>query len=250
MFCHNCGKEIADGMNFCPYCGKTQDLSDKGMKNEPAGDVDNTLSSAKNISNQVKEAVEDKAKVYVDMAKEKAQNFADDVKQVTKDKDTSSFFKKNNNRNTKIVAGIIMAMLALFVLIGNSSEKNISNSSNSKVSNSSERKASNIAEELAAERVNNDPREKLLSTSTWMIAKHNGDDRINYLIIVSADLITDNGFKATRIYRVFTLKDGTNDIVDIGFICPTSTKEKKRRIGNTIRDFKKSLPLTVLFGNH
>ena len=234
MFCHNCGKEIADGVNFCPHCGKTQDLSNKIMKNEPSGVVDNALSSAQNIGNQVKTVAGDKAQAYVNMAKETAQNFADDVKQVTKDKETSSFFKKNNNRNTKIVAGIIMAMLALFVLIGNSSE----------------RKASNIAEELAAEIVNNHPREKLLSTSTWMIAKHNGDDRINYLILVSADLITDNGFTATRIYRVFTLKDGTNDIVEIDFICPTSTQEKKRRIGNIIRNFKKNLPLTVLFGNH
>ena len=83
-----------------------------------------------------------------------------------------------------------------------------------------------------------------------MIAKHNGDDRINYLIIVSTDFVLDDGYTATRVYRVFTLKDGTNDIVEIDFICPTSTQEKKRRIGNIIRNFKKNLPLTVLFGNH
>lgn len=22
MYCYNCGKEIEDGLNFCPFCGK------------------------------------------------------------------------------------------------------------------------------------------------------------------------------------------------------------------------------------
>ncbi|WP_027407167.1 zinc ribbon domain-containing protein [Anaerovibrio sp. RM50] len=118
MFCHNCGKEIADGINFCPYCGKTQEVSNKIMNNEPSGAVDNTLSSAKNIGNQVKAVVEDKAQAYVDMAKETAQDFVNDVQQVTKDKDTDNFFKKNNNRNTKIILVIAMAMVILFMLFG------------------------------------------------------------------------------------------------------------------------------------
>ena len=28
MFCHDCGKEISDGVKFCPHCGKTQVFPD------------------------------------------------------------------------------------------------------------------------------------------------------------------------------------------------------------------------------
>ena len=28
MFCKNCGKEIADGVKFCPECGVTQTVND------------------------------------------------------------------------------------------------------------------------------------------------------------------------------------------------------------------------------
>ncbi|MDY6295654.1 MAG: hypothetical protein SPL45_05075, partial [Schwartzia succinivorans] len=69
-----------------------------------------------------KAVTEDKAQACVDMAKETAPNFADDVKQVTEDRDTSSFFKKNNQRNTKIVAGLIAIIVVMFVAFWGSSK--------------------------------------------------------------------------------------------------------------------------------
>lgn len=48
MFCKNCGKEIADGVKFCPECGVTQTVNDttSGQGNISMDDTANKIVNA------------------------------------------------------------------------------------------------------------------------------------------------------------------------------------------------------------
>ena len=189
MFCHDCGKKIADGVKFCPYCGQSQKLSESKRKTDTSpSDVvnkesmntkqdatisdyapkakeviqqvadtvvssaksigekvnessdgnaqvyaqkakeaalkfaDTAVSSAKTVGEKVNEATDGKAQTYADMARETAQDFVNDVQQATKDKDTDTFFKKNNYRNCKIVIGLIAVIIGVFIIFGGNSK--------------------------------------------------------------------------------------------------------------------------------
>ena len=123
MFCPNCGKEIQDGVVFCPSCGnKVLGTSSDAMKDKIKKATDFASNSAKSFGNKVNEATDGKAGQFAhtaqDKAKETVQNFSADVKQVVKDKDAKGFFKKNNYRNVKIVAGIIIVLILLGSVFG------------------------------------------------------------------------------------------------------------------------------------
>ncbi len=107
MFCHDCGKEIADGVKFCPYCGQSQKLSESKHKTDtsPSDDVnkesmntkqdatisdyapkakeviqqvaDTVVSSAKSIGEKINDASDGNAQVYAEKAKETALKVAD-----------------------------------------------------------------------------------------------------------------------------------------------------------------------------
>ena len=119
MFCHNCGKEIQDGVKFCTYCGKAQNVTSESINNKIFNAVggkeittekvqeyaekaketaqqmaDTVISSAKSVGEKVNEVTDGQAQAYTDKAKETAQNFADDVRQVVKDKNTETPFMK------------------------------------------------------------------------------------------------------------------------------------------------------------
>lgn len=149
MFCHDCGKEIADGAKFCPYCGQSQKLSesrsktytshsDKAIAENVTSHQDATVSecapkaeeaiqedastvvaSAKSIGEDVNEATFGKAQTDADTARGTAQNFVKDVKQIAEDKDKET--SENNNRNAKIAFGIIMVIVIMFMLFGGNS---------------------------------------------------------------------------------------------------------------------------------
>lgn len=114
MFCKYCGKKIEDNSKFCPYYGKellisgTENAKDI-LKKTTATIVD----SAKTIGNSVNEATNGQAQKYVEKAKETAQGFVGDVKQVTKEKDTSNFLTKNKYRNVKIIAVLLIAIILI-----------------------------------------------------------------------------------------------------------------------------------------
>ena len=215
MFCHNCGKEITDGINFCPHCGKTQELSNKIMKNEPSGAVDNALSSAQNIGNQVKAVTEDKAQAYVDMAKETAQEFVNDVQQVTKDKDTDSFFKKNNNRNTKIILVIVMAIVILFMLFGGNP------------------KGSDKVIEIAEEHVTyyNDVT-KLYGSDIDLVGKKGGE---SFLLVTVNTKTKDKD----KMYHYIALVNDKGDVLKIDAISTSSDKEHRKKVIKQYREAMK-----------
>lgn len=114
MYCTRCGKEIKNNSKFCPYCGNglpasgTENVKDTLKKT--AGAV---VDSAKVIGNSVNEATGEQAQKYAEKAKEMTKGFTDDIKQVTKDKDTSNFFAKNKYRNVKILAVLLIAIIIL-----------------------------------------------------------------------------------------------------------------------------------------
>ncbi len=114
MYCSHCGNQIKNDSKFCPYCGGSLSSSDIGSAKEAlkktAGAV---MDSAKAIGNSVNEATGGQAQKYAEKAKETAKGFTDDIKQVTKDKDTSNFFAKNKYRNVKILAVLLIAIIIL-----------------------------------------------------------------------------------------------------------------------------------------
>lgn len=112
MYCSHCGNQIKNDSKFCPYCGGSLSSSDigsakKALKNTAVAVMD----SAKAIGNSVNEATGEQAQKYAEKAKEMAKGFTDDIKQVTKDKDTSNFFANNKYRNVKILAVLLIAII-------------------------------------------------------------------------------------------------------------------------------------------
>ena len=249
MFCHNCGKEIHDGVNFCPHCGKTQNLTEYTMKDKLSKFVDKTIlsakavgnkindtnddtaqtyagkakelaqkvtdtavssvksigekvneatdgnaqayadkaketalkvadtaiTSAKNVGEKVNEATDGKVQVYADIARETAQDFANDVQQVALDKDTSNFFKKNNNRNGKIIVGLIAIFALLFVFFGRTP------------------KGFDVAKELAEKDVASRCSKVLANIKSSDIDLIGHRDDGTYYILITVEIKTKNG---------------------------------------------------------
>ncbi len=95
MFCHNCGKEVHGGLKFCPHCGKEQHLLD---------DI--------KVNNRIDKSNGNKTAAYDDNGKEAVQDLTDSVQQLAKDNRNSSFLKKNNGRNAKILFILILCILS------------------------------------------------------------------------------------------------------------------------------------------
>lgn len=114
MYCSHCGNQIKNDSKFCPYCGGSLSSSDIGSAKEA---LKNTavavMDSAKAIGNSANEATGEQAQKYAEKAKEMTKGFTDDIKQVTKDKDTSNFSAKNKYRNVKILAVLLIAIIIL-----------------------------------------------------------------------------------------------------------------------------------------
>lgn len=114
MFCQKCGKEIEDNAKFCPHCGNKSISSNIGSITDTVKKAtDTAVNLAQSAKNAANEATNGQAEKYAEKVKETAQGFTDDVKQVAKDKDTSSFFKKNNYKNLKILAVLVVAICLL-----------------------------------------------------------------------------------------------------------------------------------------
>lgn len=114
MFCTYCGEQIENNSKFCPYCGKELSISGTDNAKDALKKTTATIvDSAKAIGNNVNEATNGQAQKYAEKAKETAQGFVGDVKQVAKDKDTSNFFTKNKYRNVKIIAVLLIAIILI-----------------------------------------------------------------------------------------------------------------------------------------
>lgn len=108
MFCHNCGKEIQGGVNFCPHCGKTL------IEFEPSPKKDALKEDGE------KYITAERVREYAKKAKETAQQTPDTVissansvgEIVNDDNRNSSFLKKNNGRNAKILFILILCILS------------------------------------------------------------------------------------------------------------------------------------------
>ena len=107
MFCHNCGGKIRDGVNFCPHCGKMLNELETGPKND--------LLKEDGEKNLFAERAQD----YAEKAKETAQQVPDTVISSANsmgdmgndDNHNSSFFKKNNWRNAKILSILLLCVI-------------------------------------------------------------------------------------------------------------------------------------------
>lgn len=111
MFCQKCGKEIEDNTKLCPYCGNKITGTNMGnIADSIRKATDTAVNMAQSAKNAVNETTNGQAEKYMEKAKETAQGFVGDVKQVAKDKDTSSFFKKNNYKNLKILSGLVVVI--------------------------------------------------------------------------------------------------------------------------------------------
>lgn len=114
MFCSKCGKEIEDNTKVCPYCGNKITSTNAGnIADAVRKATDTAVNMAQSAKNAANEATNGQAEKYMEKAKETAQGFVGDVKQVAKDKDTSSFFKKNNYKNLKILSGLVVVICLL-----------------------------------------------------------------------------------------------------------------------------------------
>lgn len=114
MFCKYCGNQIEENSKLCPFCGK--DLSPSNVdsvKDTLKKATETIVDSAKTIGNSVNEATNGQAQNYAEKARETAQEFVSDIKQVAKDKDTSNFFTKNKYRNIKIIAVLLVVIIIL-----------------------------------------------------------------------------------------------------------------------------------------
>lgn len=125
MFCSKCGKQIEDKTKFCPHCGNKITSSNMGnIADSVKKATDTALNMAQSAKNAANAATNGQAEKYVEKAKETAQGFVNDAKQVAKDKDTSSFLKKNNYKNLKILSGLVVVIcLLLGVFNGDKGEK-------------------------------------------------------------------------------------------------------------------------------
>lgn len=124
MFCSKCGKEIEDNTKFCPYCGNKITGSNMGnIADTVKKAADTAVNMAQSAKNAANEATNGQAEKYMEKAKETAQGFVNDAKQVAKDKDTSSFLKKNKYRNLKILAVLLIAVVLVCALFIDSNEQ-------------------------------------------------------------------------------------------------------------------------------
>lgn len=114
MFCSKCGKKLENSTKYCPYCGN--EVTDTVKKA-----TDTAVNLAQSATNALNEATNGQAQKYAEKAKETAQGFVGDVKQVAKDKDTSNFFTKNKYRNLKILAVLLIAIILLSGVFGGES---------------------------------------------------------------------------------------------------------------------------------
>ena len=227
MFCSKCGKQIEDNIKFCPYCGNkiinsnmgniadsvrkatdtainTAKSAGNAIKESTNGKIDNetvkdtvkkATNTAKNLAQSAKnianEATDGQAEKYMEKAKETAQSFVDDAKQVTKDKDTSSFLKKNNYKNLKILSVLVVAICLLIGAF--SGEKG----------NSSARKA---AEEFVINRVaNRDVHSPVTNIDVEFVEsdKLNG----NHFEIYSIKFQTKSGIDGCYLVEMISYKD-------------------------------------------
>lgn len=95
MFCHNCGKEVHGGLKFCPHCGKEQHLLDDIKVNDRIDKSNGNTTAASD-----------------DEGKEAVQDLTNSVQQLAKDNRNSSFLKKNNGRNAKILFILLLCILS------------------------------------------------------------------------------------------------------------------------------------------
>ena len=126
MFCSKCGKQIEDNTKLCPYCGNKITNSNVGnITDSLKKAADTAVNKAQSVKNAANEATNGQAEKYKEKVKETAQSFVDDAKQVAKDKDTSNFFKKNNYKNFKILAGLVVIICLILGAFtgGNKGEK-------------------------------------------------------------------------------------------------------------------------------
>lgn len=126
MFCKYCGNQVEDNSKLCPFCGKDlSPLNADSVKDTLKKATETIVDSAKTIGNSVNEATDGQAQKYAEKAKETAQEFVSDIKQVAKDKDTSNFFTKNKYRNIKILAVLLIVIIILGALFDSEGKKEI-----------------------------------------------------------------------------------------------------------------------------
>ena len=126
MFCSKCGKQIEDNTKFCPHCGNKITSSNMGnIADSVKKATDTALNMAQSAKNAANEATNGHAEKYVEKAKETAQSFVNDAKQVAKDKDASNFLTKNKYRNLKILAVLLIAVVLVCAIFidGDSNEQ-------------------------------------------------------------------------------------------------------------------------------
>ncbi len=123
MFCSKCGKEIEEGMKFCPNCGaeihnNNGKSNTKRTLNEAFGTVSKT---AKDIGGKINEATYEQREEYTKKAKETASDFINDVKQVKNDRNVANFFTKNKYRNSIILAAFFIILIIFSNLLSGES---------------------------------------------------------------------------------------------------------------------------------
>ena len=124
MFCQKCGKQIEDNTKLCPYCGgKVINSNTNKIADTVKKATDTAVNMAQTAKNAANEATNGQAEKYMEKAKETAQSFAEDVKQVVKDKDTSNFLTKNKYRNVKIIAVLLVAVFIIGALFNSDSNE-------------------------------------------------------------------------------------------------------------------------------
>ena len=213
MFCYNCGKEIVDGVKFCPNCGKSQNVSESSIKDKMVDAVGSALSTAKTAGGKALE--DEKIRAYTSIAQETAQNFADDVKQVAQDKDTSNFFKKNKFRNSKIIVGIIAILLIFTLFIGKENHKGFKE-----------------AEEKAVESTKMLTDVKKVNSSEIVLVGYNPKNK-SYAVIISVKADAKEGLEGTLFYLAGIDKEGniTYFKADKG-IYPSDKNREKELLAN------------------
>lgn len=99
MVCENCKKQLDDNLNFCPYCGKPLQITDKS---NPKMDINKVKTVAKEIYKDpdVREIVDDVKKMVVasaaDTKKRVLHNASKQAKKITtKILKTTGLKKKN-----------------------------------------------------------------------------------------------------------------------------------------------------------